>query len=232
MEMIDTTELITNSRLEIEYAGEQLGPEGPGVALLRNFIKPDLVHALYVELVTNRLWSRPDEYFANRPNVVQDYEKIALILSHGDQSVVDAEMPSIRPLIRTVGKFALGLEPTLPALSDWFPNDIDCHRYPGNGMGLGKHKDYPRNPKLIAIANVAGSGVFGFDDERLEVTPGDMLLMRAPNLFEADADMRPVHWFMPSEEERICVVLRQDNHPHATKPYDGSYDNWPYQFSG
>ncbi len=208
-----------------------LGPEGPGVMLSRGLVAPELTASLADELANSQRWEQPIEYFQKRPNVLQNYEKIALILSHGNQAVIDAELPSLRTLVKTVGAFALEMADTFPALSDYQINDVDCHRYNGDGGVLGMHKDYPRNTKLIAIYTAEGSGIFHYEhggrDTGITVESGDVLFMRAPGLYDLVTDIRPLHGATPGENGRKCVVLREDRNPAATRPYEGYYDNWP-----
>lgn len=217
--------------MELDEAAHQLGPEGPGVALLPGFFFSDIIERLHEDMQQTSLWSTPHAYFANRPNVQQEYEKIALMLSHGDQEIIDDELPSLRLLTRCVGALTMRLLRRFPdAEKHFYINDVDLHRYPPHGV-LGEHQDYARNPRLIAIATIAGGGSFSTDSSTYDVAAGDLMLMRAPGLFASEYDIRPRHCFEAGDEGRLCVVLRQDETPAQTRPYDTHYDNWPDQHS-
>lgn len=222
------------SHAEVEQCAEQLGPRGVGAFVVRQYLQPELVSELQEQLDASTRWSVPTAYFKDRPNVVQDYAKIALILSRGNQAVIDDEFPALRKLVTAVDNLAVTLSQPFPLLDRFRINDIDLHNYPTGSKGLGAHKDYPRNTQLIVVNNIQGTSRFGLHNGRdeaahtyLNMEPGDVLPMRSVGLYETTADIRPYHSVVPDADGRISVVLRQDEHPDRTLPYGLGYDNWP-----
>jgi hypothetical protein len=222
------------SQSEIDDCAQHLGPGGVGAFVVRQYLQPELVRELYEQLESSERWMVPTTYFEDRPNVVQDYAKIALILTRGDQGVIDNEFPALRKLVTAVDDLAISLSTAFPLLERFRVNDIDLHHYPEHSKGLGAHKDYPRNTQLITVNNVFGSSRFGLHAERdsvahteLSMQPGDVLPMRAPGLYADTQDIRPFHSVVPDVLGRMSIVLRQDEHPDRTLPYGLGYDNWP-----
>jgi hypothetical protein len=206
-----------------------LGPEGPGFWLERDFLEEHRLVAIQQEFSTSR-WTVPEKYFRNRQNVTQDYSKISLVLGHGNQDIVESEFSAVRLLAGMVTNIGRAIIHSSNGRSDFVVNDIDLHRYLPGSLGLGRHRDYPRNPYLIAIVTVDGSGILQIDERELFVKAGDLVLMRTIGLFASEDDIRPWHSLTPGPNGRDCVVMRYDPNPAQTRPYDTTYDNWPDQF--
>ena len=208
---------------------QALGENGPGYWLERDFIDAHQLASIQQEFCSAR-WTVPTAYFRNRPNVTQDYSKISLVLVRGNQDIIEAEFSAVRSLAERVSKIGNEIVRSSCGGCDFVVNDIDLHRYAAGSLGLGRHRDYPRNPYIIAIATVDGSGVLEVDQKEVFIKAGDLVLMRTVSLYVSEEDIRPWHALTPGPEGRDCVVLRYDPNPANTKPYDTTYDNWPDQF--
>lgn len=105
-------------------------------------------------------------------------------------------------------------------LPQWRPNDVAMQRYlPEQTVGIDPHRDYARDKLLVAVTTLAGEADFHIelDDEaggkswsKRRLQPGDLVLMRAPGLTEADDD-RPYHQIdPPRSEERTSLAFRHN----------------------
>lgn len=118
-----------------------------------------------------------------------------------------------RELVRLIRGYASGIV----GIDDWEPNEVHVQRYVANALGITPHLDLKRYRVLIAIVTVAGSARFtlckdraGNPIEQWNVTPGSLVLLRAPGL-GGDDDRRPLHAVQgPPAGHRISVTWRMN----------------------
>lgn len=119
-----------------------------------------------------------------------------------------------RELVRLIHNHAGGVV----SLLGWEPNEVHVQRYVANALGITPHLDLKRYRVLIAIVTAAGSARFtlckdraGSLLERWDVTPGSLVLLRAPGL-GGDDDRRPLHAVEgPPAGHRISVTWRMNS---------------------
>ena len=87
-------------------------------------------------------------------------------------------------------------------------------KYPVSKLGVGAHKDLSSNKHCIILFNFYGTTTFytAKDKERSGekaylVEPGDIVLMRGPRN-ESENDIRPTHYVLDIDEERLVFVCR------------------------
>lgn len=103
-----------------------------------------------------------------------------------------------------------------PVLPEWRPNDVAIQRYHPGHAGIGWHRDYLRDKLLVAVATIEGWARFDIEVydtpnqshlESFYTNPGDIVLLRAPGLNEADD--RPYHRIFPPEDGvRTSIAFR------------------------
>jgi len=88
-------------------------------------------------------------------------------------------------------------------------------KYPVSPLGVGAHKDLSSNINAIVLFNFYGTTNFytASDKSRsgekaYRVEPGDIVIMRGPRE-KQEADLRPIHYVLDIEEERLVFVCRE-----------------------
>jgi hypothetical protein len=117
-------------------------------------------------------------------------------------------------LERQVARALTRLKPPPLATPPRF-NDLIVQRYPPGSLGITPHRDHLRYRDLVAIVTLAGRARFflcadrgGRDPRELPISPGSLLLMRAPGF--AGCRDRPFHMLSEVSETRIALGLRHD----------------------
>lgn len=216
-------------------------PRATGVAKFDGFVDGDLLRGMQAEAEDqNRIkWRDNHETFENARGmtIVQNHDVYALNLAIGDQSYLDL-IPSAVEASTKVQRFITGLSSIFPSLVDWQYNELSLHRYDDPKLGLSFHKDNKRFIRLIAILSVDGECDLltrkgeGKRVTTLPASPGDLFLLRAPELitprmFRRKADLRPEHSVVNLRTlTRTSLMLRLNKRPsERLKGFE--FDNWP-----
>jgi hypothetical protein len=101
-------------------------------------------------------------------------------------------------------------------------NDLVVQRYRPGSAGITPHRDHLRYRGLVALVLLEGDGAFAVCADRagtaardIATRPGDLILMRAPGLFDR-AD-RPFHFLRGISIGRLSIGLRHDATPPPTE---------------
>lgn len=160
--------------------------------------------------------------------IVQNYFSHSLKLDQGDQAWRE-QMPATNGAIIKIRKFVQSLWDHYPSLIDWRPTEVTFHRY-DRSVGLSRHRDSKRFIGVIAIASLDGECDLGIHRKGrttlYPTSPGDLILLRAPGLFNTDEDLRPDHSVVNIRTRlRTSMTLRQDSEPDKALP-NSYFDNW------
>jgi hypothetical protein len=103
-------------------------------------------------------------------------------------------------------------------------NSMVLQRYEEGSLGITPHRDGLSYVNLVCVFIIGGRGRFyvcsdrsGRDAKEIDASPGNVIFMRAPGLFEAE-DNRPFHYVSQIEETRYTFGLRQKKEPQDN-PY-------------
>lgn len=103
-------------------------------------------------------------------------------------------------------------------------NSMVLQRYEEGSLGITPHRDGLSYVNLVCVFIIGGRGRFyvcsdrsGRDAKEVDASPGNVIFMRAPGLFEAE-DNRPFHYVSHIEEPRYTFGLRQKKEPQDN-PY-------------
>jgi hypothetical protein len=103
-------------------------------------------------------------------------------------------------------------------------NSMVLQRYKEGSLGITPHRDGLSYVNLVCVFIIGGRGRFyvcsdrsGRDAKEIDASPGNVIFMRAPGLFEAE-DNRPFHYVSQIEEPRYTFGLRQKKEPQDN-PY-------------
>jgi hypothetical protein len=103
-------------------------------------------------------------------------------------------------------------------------NSMVLQRYEEGSLGITPHRDGLSYVNLVCVFIIGGRGRFyvcsdrsGRDAKEIDASPGNVIFMRAPGLFEAE-DNRPIHYVSQIEEPRYTFGLRQKKEPQDN-PY-------------
>jgi len=103
-------------------------------------------------------------------------------------------------------------------------NSMVLQRYEEGSLGITPHRDGLSYVNLVCVFIIGGRGRFyvcsdrsGRDAKEVDASPGNVIFMRAPGLFEAE-DNRPFHYVSQIEETRYTFGLRQKKEPQDN-PY-------------
>ena len=103
-------------------------------------------------------------------------------------------------------------------------NSMVLQRYEEGSLGITPHRDGLSYVNLVCVFIIGGRGRFyvcsdrsGRDAKEVDASPGNVIFMRAPGLFEAE-DNRPFHYVSQIEEPRYTFGLRQKKEPQDN-PY-------------
>lgn len=219
----------------IERTAELLGPKGPGFTHISSVIDTDHLAAIQTEIhdPANVAWRDNHTVHRNQRGVDihQNYDAYSLKLGRGDQEMV-AKIPTLRELVLSIENLIrFDLAQYYPALISWHADELVLHRYDAHRTGLTHHRDQRRFWGIIAVMTLEGKGILDVQDGDNHVSTvvkaGDLTLMRAPDLYPSDEDIRPMHGVDSHEgHTRTSLVIRADR--QADKQFDGfTYDNWP-----
>jgi hypothetical protein len=103
-------------------------------------------------------------------------------------------------------------------------NSMVLQRYEEGSLGITPYRDGLSYVNLVCVFIIGGRGRFyvcsdrsGRDAKEIDASPGNVIFMRAPGLFEAE-DNRPFHYVSQIEEPRYTFGLRQKKEPQDN-PY-------------
>lgn len=104
---------------------------------------------------------------------------------------------------------------TIPPVQDFTPDTAELALYPEGHRGVADHSDGKHFYNLITIIDLLGEADFNFRNVRLgsnpdttyQVTPGDIVLMRAKGL--KDYRGGQIHGVVNTQTPRIIIVARQ-----------------------
>ena len=103
-------------------------------------------------------------------------------------------------------------------------NSMVLQRYEEGSLGITPHRDGLSYVNLVCVFIIGGRGRFyvcsdrsGRDAKEIDASPGNVIFMRAPGLFEAE-DNRPFHYVSQIEEPKYTFGLRQKKEPQDN-PY-------------
>lgn len=214
---------------------EQLGPDGSGYslqaeAITRRYLEPALQELQEAPLP----WWPQYNSFTNARGITvhQAFDVFAHKFSRGSQKILE-HIPALHSLTDLV--IATQVDPlakVFPSLRGWEPDELSIQRYPRQDGGLSFHKDLARHTGVIIICSLTGEAELHVKTqtqiERVACHAGDVLLLRAPGLFETTEDTRPEHAVstVRGSETRISATLRANNKPNEPIP-NFSYNNWP-----
>lgn len=126
--------------------------------------------------------------------------------------------PHVEQLRRELACLIHAQGDTVAGVRDWEPNEVHVQRYRAQALGITPHLDLKRYRVLIAIVTLVGSARFtvckdrsGTPLKQWEVTPGSLILLRAPGLGGED-DRRPLHAVDgPRSGHRISITYRMNS---------------------
>lgn len=215
---------------------EDLGPEGPGYYVLDDYVPADLMASLYKEINDGPLpWYPQYNKFRNTRGVEveQAFDVFAHKLSHGSQEIL-GRLPALCMLGNFIMKDIIEpLKEPFPALEDWQIDEATLQRYQNIEGRLTLHKDLERHTGIIAICNLMGKACLSMKPPAsyatsIPVAPADIVLLRAPELFESRQEVRPEHAIsnVRGFHGRVSATFRANNRPD--EPIDNfRYHNWP-----
>ncbi len=219
----------------VETTAGSLGPDGPGFTHISSVIDADHLAAIQAEIHNpkNVAWRNNRTTHRNQRGVTiyQNYDAFSLKLRHGNQQVV-AKVPTVHELVRSVENLIrFDLAQYYPVLTEWHADEMVLHRYDAHKTGITHHRDQRRFWGIIAVVTLEGKGILSIQDNDNQdstiVKAGDLTLMRAPDLYPSDDDIRPMHGVDSYQGySRTSLVIRADR--QSDKQFDGfTYDNWP-----
>jgi hypothetical protein len=213
-------------------------PQALGAHIIEGFASREQIAAVNAE--TNDpgklAWLDAHETYTNQRGliIVQNHFTYALKLSTGNQSPLEA-LPATVAMHQRIERFITGLAPIFPSLATWKADELSFHLYDDQEVGLSQHKDNTRFIGLIAIMAIDGECDLVInhhgEDTALTVRPGDLSLLRAPGLIEAEFDIRPEHSVQNLRTPtRLSMMVRANSRPHDAIP-GFRFNNWDGQAS-
>ncbi len=213
---------------------ELVRPEGLGAEVLHGFVGSQEQAAITSETQdTDRVqWLDAHETYTNLRGlqIVQNHFTFAHKLSRGDQSPLE-RIPATVRLYKRTEQYIQSLASIFPSLASWKADELSFHLYDDEHVGLSKHRDNLRFIGVIAIASIDGSCdlVISSDDgseTALAVEPGDLCLLRAPGLINANQEIRPEHSVQHLRTPtRTSMMLRANTKPDEAIP-GFRFNNW------
>lgn len=178
-----------------------------GVALVEEALDEEFRQQLDVEVSAGPFEAMPSEQGRAR----QEGHIFHLRNHFGTYPLVEQLGNELVYLVHTQGSAIVGAP-------SWEPNEVHVQRYPTHALGITPHLDLKRYRILIAIVTAVGSARFTWCKDRTgsllkqwDVTPGDLILLRAPGL-GSHADGRPLHAVGgPLTGHRISVTWRMNS---------------------
>lgn len=179
-------------------------------------------------------WYQQYNTFVNQRGVTvsQRFEVYAHKYSHGSQEDI-----AVRPNLHRLASFVVDnitqpLSKYFPSLQVWEADEVSAQKYLDTEGHLTWHRDLERHPGVIAICNIVGKAMLGIkhnpkDTSVASLESGDILLLRAPGLYDSDVELRPEHAVMSVKgpNDRISVTLRDNTRPDDPIP-NFRYHNW------
>ena len=209
-------------------------PEALGVELVNGFVdQVELAEIIREVSDPDRVqWLDAHQVYQNKRGltITQNHFAFALKLSRGDQSPL-AKLPRTVALKDRTQQFIRNLADLFPSLADWQADELSFHLYDNQEVGLSRHRDNLRFIGLVAVISLGGQCDLVVShrgqDVRLPLIPGDLCLMRAPGLFETEAEIRPEHSVqnLPTGQ-RLAMIIRANSRPDEMIP-GFEFNNWP-----
>ena len=180
-------------------------PQKVGVLTIPKYIDDALRSGVLEEVNLLSYAVMPSRY----GNAVQDFEMAKARLDLPAAAQVYARLSS---LAQGIGVHA--------GFSQVVFNEVTVNRYARGARGITAHRDEYRFRNLVAIVLLAGHAPFlvgrsAQELEELNVSPGDVILLRAPRC-PAEKSHRPVHAVGQAVSERITLIARYDAKSHWT----------------
>jgi len=226
------------SDIDFEKLAHDLGPEGPGFAVLPDAYPEGNLVELQDELTNPELvWRQQSDVLAKSGRIKQVFSTFAHKLSQGDQAAI-AKMPAFAAVAEfAAAQIASPLESYFPPLKTWEADEITAQKYPGITGELSGHFDLERHPGVIVTLNAVGTGILGVESRlsphyitEFLMRPGSLFVQRGPGLFNEElligARMRQKHSVSTTDPAgRTSVTVRANN--RHTEPIKGFfYHNW------
>jgi alkylated DNA repair dioxygenase AlkB len=177
-----------------------------GYQYLRGIVLPDVRHRVLRELADLSVERAPLQ--------------VGRVYQRADMATLPLRAwgPAVRGLA--------GLLQSRVSRAGWVPNEATLIRYSGPGSGISPHRDGHRYKRVIAVVSMADSAHFEVVADRAgehvlaawRCDPGDVLLLRAPDLpgVRAGSDPRPLHRVRgPAAGTRISLTFRMDGRAAA-----------------
>lgn len=208
-------------------------PDASGVEVMRAFASDDELGGILSE--TNDpekvQWIDAHEVYQNNRGltIVQNHFTYALNLVAGSQDPVE-KLPHTMAMKEKIQRFVTGLSSIFPTLAEWNASELSFHLYDDSEIGLSRHRDNMRFIGMIAILTVDGECDLVIGDSNNEtaitVRPGDLTLLRAPGLIQADQEIRPEHSVRNiTTGTRLSMMLRHNQRPQEVIP-GFRFNNW------
>lgn len=210
-----------HERWSFEHADEisaALGPEGPGVLLLRDYYPSEVRTQLEADVVGAA------EAFSQAPTI----NRVGLppVRQNMRQRVFELDAParleqSVRLNLVDAKELVRSMASTFPSLRTWEPRTMRANQYHSRAAqedpGIDPHRDPSTDVGLVVDDIISGGGTLGVLDaegnilREWDTPPGTRVLLRASGLFEADFEIRPEHFAMPHLGQGRLVTYIADN---------------------
>lgn len=221
---------------EIEEQLEKFSePKTDGILHIPDFLSESELENIWEEIddPVRVKWRDNHSTFENKRGlkVVQNHDVYALKLSDGDHEPL-RKIPHLRATKSKITRFVHSLWDHFPTLIAWQPDELVLHRYDDRKVGLSRHKAHTKFVGVIAIASLEGEcdlAIYKMGGKRKNLyptKPGDLTLLRAPELFKTDKDIRPEHAVINLRTPvRTSMMLRDNNRPKEILP-GAQFENW------
>jgi len=190
-------------------ANELYDPTQLGIVTLPYFLQDSFRLRLRDELVN--IWEGYVEQPLQVNSVYQDLSSYKL--SQDDEKHIAERFPRILELRKDFISLWQNILREGGCREGGF-NETEAVRYAFDSNGITYHRDRLKYKNLICVFVVEGEGKFyaaesggGLDERQFEVSPGSLILMRAPRT--GKKDFRPFHKVEAIVGERYVLGLRQ-----------------------
>jgi hypothetical protein len=163
-----------------------------GALLLRGFVPENEQQEIVAQVLSHKL----TEVDRSGHTIPEQFQDIGWEFRHAPNAVFNLGR-RICDLVR-------------PELPSWFINHVRGQLYSPGEVGIGRHRDYSWDLRVIAVASFISSAHFEIEADSgiqsWEVNPGDLVLMRG-TLLNGTIDDRPPHSIFTQDRTTfICCV--------------------------
>ncbi|MEK6846824.1 MAG: hypothetical protein AABY16_01510 [Nanoarchaeota archaeon] len=200
--------LLNSNQFDAEKIARIYGPNHNGIATIPEFLRDTTMQKILDYIKTLHLAEAPQR----EGQVTQQFSALYFGEPEGN------DFPTESLLIQLCNEYNLLYRKLKePAKFEIEPeiNSVGVHHYQEQAEGISPHQDYARDVNLISILSITGKARFLVCRGRtkigatvLELSAGDLLLMRAPRNPKENTH-RPFHCIDQVEEERYSIILRQ-----------------------